>query len=471
MLQNQKMDRLLSCFTSKTYPLNIVFFLLCTVCACSGSTVTTVSDGLVTPEPTPISRTFFIDGNAVTGLNHSTAVTARKPVLATNNSKLYLVWKETNGTKTQIRAKVNRGTDEAPDWASVDGGLSPGLNKLTAQNADNPHLISFNSKLYAIWNEETAGTSTPGRIWIAVYNGNDSAPSWSFVDSLGSGLNKDSARNAVSPHLAVFNSKLYAAWKEHNGTQDQVRVAVYNGNDSAPGWTFIEGASNQIYGLNKDPARGINTPKLIASSSKLYATWIEHNGSQNQIRVASFNGNHSAPSWTFIEGASNPINGLNHDPTKNVSSSVLAATNSYLYATWSEYNGTQNQIRVAVFNGNDSAPSWTFIEGASNPINGLNKDPSLNVSTPQILAIGDFLYLSWVEAATGYNNEIRLALYNESSTKWSFLDGDGVIGLNYNPAQPSYECSFARGNDSNLYLTWAEYAPGVADQIRVLAGK
>ena len=93
----------------------------------------------------------------------------------------------------------------------------------------------FNSKLYAIWAESS-------QIRVAVYNGNESSPSWTFIDGNASkGLleGKCCASEAV---LAVHNNKLYAAWWEGRGNY-QTRIAVYNGDDSAPSWSFVDGGS------------------------------------------------------------------------------------------------------------------------------------------------------------------------------------------------------------------------------------
>jgi hypothetical protein len=118
-----------------------------------------------------------------------------------------------------------------------------------------------------------------------VYNGNDGAPSWAFVDGNGTnGINRDTTKNAFVPQLTVFNAKLYAIWSESDGTFDQIRAAVYNGNDGAPSWAFVDG--NGTNGINNDATKDAFAPQLIVFNAKLYATWYEFNGAVNQIRVA-----------------------------------------------------------------------------------------------------------------------------------------------------------------------------------------
>jgi len=114
---------------------------------------------------------------------------------------------------------------------------------------------------------------------------NDGAPVWSFVDGNGvKGINKDATKDGELPQLTVFNAKLYATWDEYNGTNEQIRMAVYSGNDGAPFWAFLDG--NSVNGINKDVTKDAFSPQLTVFNAKLYAIWQEYNGTANQIRVA-----------------------------------------------------------------------------------------------------------------------------------------------------------------------------------------
>ncbi len=202
-------------------------------------------------------------------------------------------------------------------------------------------MLVTNSKLYISWSESNG---FPQQARVAVYNGNDGAPAWTFVDgNAATGLNRDPAQGAYAPRIYAFNSKIYLTWYEHNGTAIQVRVKVYNGNDGAPSWAFVDGGGAP--GLNKDTSQATSAPQLTALGSTLYATWSEGNATQ-QIRVAAYNGNDSSPSWSFSDG--NGVNGINKDVTKAALEPQLGVFNSKLYATWREINGAAYQIRAAV---------------------------------------------------------------------------------------------------------------------------
>src|SRR4051812_33023608 len=93
------------------------------------------------------------------------------------------------------------------------------------------------------------GLSSPGcgRMWGSLSR-NSRLPSVSStplvsafrsVDGNGTnGINKDPTKNGTNVQFAVFNSKLYLAWSETRVT-NEIRVAVYNGNDSSPAWPFV----------------------------------------------------------------------------------------------------------------------------------------------------------------------------------------------------------------------------------------
>src|SRR5438105_3314473 len=68
---------------------------------------------------------------------------------------------------------------EIGSWQFVDGNGATGINKNTGQAASNVQLVTANSKIYINWLETNAGIS---QLRAAVFNGNDSAPSWSLID-------------------------------------------------------------------------------------------------------------------------------------------------------------------------------------------------------------------------------------------------------------------------------------------------
>jgi len=234
----------------------------------------------------------FWDGNGITGINDNTTRHATQPRLASLSSYLYAIWTEIGENAIgQIRVKVSSAS--STNWTSVESSTASGINKSSSYNAEAPELTVFSSKLYAAWQE--SNSNNVKQIRVAVFNGNITSPSWSFVDNGDStkGLNlivdSDGNENASAPRMTVFNSSLHLTWLQEHGLSKQMRLAKYNGNDSSPEWTLVDrydefGVSR--FGLNNNILKVAATPVMAASSSKLYAAWSEPNSSGiTQIRV------------------------------------------------------------------------------------------------------------------------------------------------------------------------------------------
>ncbi len=269
-------------------------------------------------------------------LNYSTSYSANNPQLLKDNSSLYAIWSEYNGTANQIRVKL---FDNITSWNLVDkiDDNATGINKDPSKNAINPKLLNFNSGIYAAWSEDNDSAS---QIRVARYNDNSS---WTFVDdNVSTGINMATGKNATSPTMAVLSTKLYLAWSEANAdNRTQIRVRSYDGSS----WSSVDG-DNATKGINKDYTQNASYPQLVkvtdnSSSSKLYAVWLEENGN-TQVRVAEFNG---TSTWSFKDGDS--FDGLNLNTAKITGKPSAAAYLNKLIVAWSETNSLGvTQIRV-----------------------------------------------------------------------------------------------------------------------------
>lgn len=407
----------------------------------------------------------LVDGAGTNGINRDSAQGAGLPQTAVFNTKLYAIWAESNGSRSQVRVVVYNGNNTAPGWTFVDGAsLSAGLNYNATKNCDAPQLIVFNSKLYAAWTENNTNTNSPSQVRVMVYNGNDAAPAWTFIDgNTNNGLNFNSAKDASNVRLAVFSGALYITWTENNSGVFQIHVYRYNGIDSSPAWTAVDNAVASATGINKDVNKDATNSVLVPFNNKLYAVWAESNGGKDLIRVALYPG--TPATWTTFVDAG----GLNRDATRFAAIPEACVLSGKLYVIWREYNAVAYQVRLAVYNGNDSAPAWAFVDGAG--ANGLNKDPGKAADQVHCTVYNSKLYLSWQETNSAAVNQVRVAVYNgnDSAPAVAFADGAGDKGIN---RDTNLDAQNPRLNvfNSELFVIWSENNSVPRKQIRVASG-
>ena len=335
-----------------------------------------------------------IDGDSNNGINLIKSRNATNPSMTDNGTHLFAVWSEDDGSgKGLIRTAVYDNTTRSWDFQNNN---YQALNYSTSRSANNPQLLNDNSSLYAIWSENNG---TANQIRVKLF---DNSTSWNLVDKIGdntTGINKDTSKNAINPKLLNFNSGIYAAWSEDNGTASQIRVARYNNSSS---WAFVDGDGST--GINKATDKNATYPTMAVLSTKLYLAWSETNAdNRTQIRVKSYDGS----SWSFVDG-DNATKGINKDYTQNASYPQLVkvtdnSSSSKLYAVWLEENGN-TQVRVAEFNGTSS---WIFKDGDS--FDGLNLNTAKITGKPSATAYLNQLIVAWSETNSLGVPQIRVA--------------------------------------------------------------
>ena len=331
----------------------------------------------------PKTNSWKVLGTA-NGLNKDPNVHATFARLVVFNSKLYITWSEYNGPN-QIRVAVYNGDDDAPDIAFLDGPV--GLNRNPSNHAHNPQMTVFGSRLFLTWVEQGSTTSAH-QLRVRVYNGNDEVPSWSFADgNLATGLNFDVSRGANTPQFGVFNSKLYLTWTEnmtgHSNNVGVIRVKVYNGNDSSPNWSSVAGGG--LGTLSFSASQESRDPDLVIFNNKLYAGWTEQTGVGAVVHIKVYNGNDSSPLWTSVDGES----GLSVKPSATSRSVRFSVYNSKILVAWTEWEFAQTPLWVKSYNGDDSKPAWDFL-GRKEVM--LNCETGISADYSHLLTLDNTLY-------------------------------------------------------------------------------
>ncbi|MDX1957807.1 MAG: hypothetical protein SFU98_04490 [Leptospiraceae bacterium] len=340
-----------------------------------------------------------IDPGSPNGINYAPQM-SNQPSLINFNGRPIAIWDEVTGPVPNIRVKSF--SPPTGIWSQAEGGL--GINKNSLLQGKAPTVFVFNSKLYALFNE-TSGSQFSIR--MRIFNGNYDAPVWTFADGNGTnGFSRstqsvNNSGNARSG-FAVFNGKLYVSYTEPFSGFEQVRVMVYSGIDSSPSFTYVDGNANT--GLNRVSSVNGDRPVLMVANNKLYMLWME--GTPAQVQVAVYNGNDASPSWRVITGKSGST-GINKVSSANAGFGNLIFFNGKLFAAWSE--GIPGHLRLAQYNGNDNNPIWQFVDG--NNAYGLNKNPAQNAIDCRSIVVGNRLFLFWSES-NGSFQQIRAAIFN-----------------------------------------------------------
>ncbi|MEW5754971.1 MAG: hypothetical protein AB1810_01580 [Pseudomonadota bacterium] len=412
----------------------------------------------------------FVDGGTEYGLNYDSNYDVFAPQLGAVQDRLYLIWREFNGVSMQVRAAVYHDDDAKPVWTFIDGAGDAGLNYDPRNHAFDPQLAAFQSKLYATWYEALPGAD--GRllgatqIRVAEFNGDEKNPRWRFIDGgAAQGLNRDSVASAAYPQLMAFNKKLYLIWEEYNGIATQIRVAVYAGDDQSPPWRFVDGGG--VPGLNLNPMANAGEAHMTVYDGRLYAAWRETAHEADQIRVAVYNGNDDKPAWRLVDGGQHV--GLNIDPRQPAFTPQLGVFDGKLFICWQENGPEALQVRVAVYTGDDSQPVWMPVDGGGSA--GLNHDPARIAYAPHMAAYGKRLYVSWFESNGAYTQvRIRAFTDEDGAPLWRFVDGGENEGINQNQQANAFDPHLAV-HRNKLYATWRELNSKGRQQLHVAVAK
>jgi Bacterial Ig domain len=331
-------------------------------------------------------------------LNVDATKSARLPSIADVGGVPYVAWGEPNATAEQVLVKRFDGTS----WVAVGGSLNFDPTKA----ADRPRITTVGGVPYVAW-EETNGTAVQVR--AARFDGT----SWVAV---GGSLNVDPTRDANFQSIANVGGVPYVAWREFDGTVEQVRVKRFDG----ASWVAVGGS------LNFDPTKTEGDgPNIANVGGAPYVTWRETNGTAYQVRVKRFDG----ASWVAVGGS------LNFDPAKDAQlSPSIAGVGGVPYVTWGESNGTAVQAGVKRFDG----ASWVAVGGS------LNFDPAKDGAGPYIANVGGAPYAAWPES-NGTASQIRVARDLAPS-----CSGESVAAAHDTATSIPLGCSDADGDVSTL---------------------
>ena len=275
------------------------------------------------------------------------------------------------------------GWDACTGWGSIDGAKM--LNMLRGVGMP-PGLAVFNNKLFMAWK----GIEHDQRIFWSSFDGAHWAPQ-QFVSNVAT---------SCGPSLAVFDGKLFMAWKGMNADEG-IWWSSFNGSTWAP--------QQEVPGVATSTG-----PSLAVFDGRLYMGWKGMISDQG-IWWSSFDGSHWAP----------------QKEVANVATSVgpqLAVFQGALYAIWKGMNEDQG-LWYSHFNGTawvpqKQVPGVATSEGAS------------------ICVFGNKLHAAW----KGMNDDQRIWTATFDGMSWSAQSMIAGVGTSVGPSLALF--------NGQLFMTW-----------------
>jgi hypothetical protein len=275
------------------------------------------------------------------------------------------------------------------------------------------------------------------------------APAGRWQHPWPSALNHDTSQGAQKLSAAVIAGTPWITWVEWDGTNDEVRVAKLNGAGTA--WTEVVGGASPI---NHDPGRAGDDPSLAEIGGVPHITWVEWDGTNDEVRVAKLNG--AGTAWTEVVGGASPIN---HSATKNAEHPHLADVGGVSWVVWRETGTVGRQVRVSKLNGAGTA--WAQVASGSA---ALNLNPTGHAYNPSIAVLDGVPYVAWTEPdAIEGNHEVRVAKLNATGDGWTQT---GTAPSPVNHDQYDAEDAGLAVHQGALHVVWRE-GDGANTEVRV----
>src|SRR5215208_520793 len=294
-------------------------------------------------------------------VNQSPSFDGGSASLAESGGVPHVAWTEDDaGGSREVRvARLSAtGTGWEQPWSGVSAG-SGGINQATDVFASQPSLVDVDGSPFVAWTENDADSSD--EIRVASLDANSWTQPWSGVSPGSGGIHQDSNASAGQPSLAEGLGSVWVAWREFDGSNFEIRVAE-NSNSITwqQPWTGVDAGSGAV---NQSTTRSGSEPSLAVIGGRIYVAWTESDGTNQELRVARLNlaGTDWEQPWDDVSATSG---GINRDTARNASAPSLVEIEDVPYVAWSEPQGSDPDIRVSSLNPTGTA--WEPVGGALN---------------------------------------------------------------------------------------------------------
>jgi len=310
---------------------------------------------------------------------------------------------------------VGPGWDACTGWGSIDGAKM--LNMLRGVGLP-PGLAVFNGKLFMAWK----GIEHDQRIFWSSFDGTQWAPQQAVAG----------IATSCGVSLSVFNGKLYMAWKGMNADEG-LWFSSFNGT----AWA----AQQNVAGVATSTG-----PSLAVFNGKLYMAW-KGMVSDQRIWYSSFDGIQWAPqqilpgTWSSVGPQLAVFQGALYAIWKGMDSDQGLWYSHFNGSTWTAQQqvpgvGTSEGAAIAVYNNrlvaawkgmNDDQRIWTSsFDGTTWLAQSLIAGVGTSVG-PQLAVFNGRLYMTW----KGVTGDDRVFYTSLNGTTWA--PQQQIVGIGTNP--------------------------------------
>lgn len=328
------------------------------------------------------------------------------PQLIVSGNNVYLGWVDhTAGKFGAILAKSN------------DGGSSFGkeidLGNINSGAPDNLRIAEFQGNVYSVWQSYLANKSS-----IAFAKSNDNGTTFSSPMQIS-----DPSKDSAFPQVTSYGNNVYVTWLSRT-TNDVTNVLFAKSSDG--GNTFATPIAITTHGGNS----GI--PKIYANGNNVYLIWEDNSAKNFDVYLST-----SSDSGNTFDA---PVNISNNAGDSGAPQMIVNGNN--VYTTWMDF--TPGNFEVMFSKSTDGGQTFT------KPIN-ISTDAQ-DSGYPQLVAIGNNVYITWTNAISDKNYDIFFAKSTDGGKTFSQpLNVSNTMGLSGWPQIAV---------NSNVYISWVDQTPG-----------
>jgi hypothetical protein len=331
-------------------------------------------------------------------------------VVAASGSNRFVAWFDNSPGNYEVFFR--RSIDNGATWKPIVNLTRNAGDSIT------PQMLVQGTFVYVVWVQRNAA-DTEGNIYFR--RSLNDGQTWEPAIKISSTNTIDIFAN---PQIAASGGFVHISWHDNISSDIFYRRSVNNGAT----FQAIKNLSDS------DTVLSGYDMAMAVSGTNVYVGWDDQVGT-GEILVSRSTNN----GFSF----SSPVP-ISDNPTEDAFGLDLAATGTYVYAAWSEFNSTSTSRDVYFVRSVNKGSSWSLPRnlGATEGISDF----------PRIAYSGVFVFITWQDNTAGnYDIIIKRSVNNGASFQ-------AMKNLSVNSGNSQGAQVVAAG--ANVIITWWDYTPG-----------